>query len=879
MAQKSSVNKTDEIIGLIYLLIAALLGVAYYVPGVNSGPLGRVLLDLGKGLLGPVAYSFPVLFLILAISSFLRNIVRKHKIRINHVFLLLILLATFIHALTVKAELVSALSFDNENQQTVFAALAVLWKGSQNPALYPSLAETLPGGVMGGLIALGLQRVAGYFGALAIIVTAVLAEAVVIGNFSIERILQGIGGLFGLLFRSIGGIIETASAAIYELTSARAEEEEAYSNEAMHKASSTAAAPKRKPRRKAVEPADLPHEAASARDFVMPAAVGGVPHSKPQPEQPRHYTIDTYKAPDFLLSDAEPKAAPVFDIPDRRTDFLLKSDEEEALKTASDVAGLPAADTIEKVRPVKERPVLAENAASNTEEAPEEAEIEPILIEPEEEKPYEFPPLTLLEPRPVINSTSNARRIHDMAAKLEATLASFGVDAKVVHITTGPSITRFELKPGPGVKISKIVGLGDDIALSLAAVSVRIEAPIPGKSAIGIEIPNTETAIVGLRSMLEFEDYKIRKEKLLVPLGRDIPGQPIFCDLSKMPHLMIAGATGSGKSICINTILISLLYRCSPKEMRLILIDPKVVELSVYGGIPHLLAPVVTDPKKAANTLNWAVAEMTRRYQLFAERHVRDMRGYNEEAELGGYEKLSFIVLVIDELSDLMATSANEVEDAISRLTAMARAAGIHLIIATQRPSVDVITGVIKANIPSRIAFAVSSQVDSRTILDGGGAEKLLGKGDMLYSPQSASKPTRGQGAFVSDHEVENVISFLKAQNLKSYDKKVAEEIVSTLAPGVDTGGSSAEPDEDELLNEAVEVILDAGYASVSVLQRRLNIGYPRAGRLIDAMEMKGYIGPFEGSKPRKVILSRTEWALHKAQAHVEENRDDSQDN
>lgn len=492
-------------------------------------------------------------------------------------------------------------------------------------------------------------------------------------------------------------------------------------------------------------------------------------------------------------------------------------------------------------------------------------------------KRYRLPPLELLEPRGKAQGMSRDRAAL-LGEKLEQTLESFGVQARVIHVTTGPTITRFELAPGPGVKVSKIVNLADDIALSLAAVGVRIEAPIPGKSAIGIEISNKETAIVGLRNILEEERASPHKQPLMVALGRDIPGAPTYSDLSKMPHLLIAGATGSGKSICINVILMNILFRAKPDEVKLLLVDPKVVELSIYNGIPHLLAPVVTDPKKAANTLNWAVAEMTRRYGLFAQFRVRDLQSYNQRARERDKEVLPLIVLIIDELSDLMVTSAREVEEAIARLTAMARAAGIHLVIATQRPSVDVITGVIKANMPSRIAFAVTSQVDSRTILDQGGAEKLLGKGDMLYYPQSASKPIRGQGAFVSEDEVETVVGFITAQGIGGYDKEVAEKIVSTT-PGGRTedqvAADKVDEAEDELLNEAVDIVLDAGYASVSILQRRLSVGYPRAARLIDTMEQLGYIGPFEGSKPRKVIITHMEWNLKNAEGEDDINNEE----
>ena len=477
--------------------------------------------------------------------------------------------------------------------------------------------------------------------------------------------------------------------------------------------------------------------------------------------------------------------------------------------------------------------------------------------------PYRPAPINLLaKEEKQVNANNNAE-LQAKAHELEDALQSFGINAKVVNITHGPAITRFELTIDRGVKVSRVLSLQDDIALAMAAVSVRIEAPIPGKSAIGIEIPNKKTSAVQLRGLLETREFK-DGPGLEVPLGKDIPGRPIMCNIAKMPHLLIAGSTGSGKSVCINTILTSILCKASPDDVRMILIDPKVVELSIYNDIPHLLMPVVTDPKKAANALSWAVIEMERRYKCFAESKVRDLSGYNEFLKKNGEQPLPLILIVIDELADLMTVAAKDVEDKISRLAAMARAAGLHLLIATQRPSVDVITGVIKANVPSRIAFAVSSGVDSRTILDSVGAEKLLGKGDMLYNPLSAPKPVRGQGAFVSDGEVESIVKFLKDNYGQMYDEAIMNAVnsqnvgSSSGAAGADAGGSGS--DEDDLLDQAVNTVIEAGNASVSILQRRLGIGYPRAARLIDVLEQKHIIGPFEGSKPRKVLINKTDW-------------------
>ena len=447
---------------------------------------------------------------------------------------------------------------------------------------------------------------------------------------------------------------------------------------------------------------------------------------------------------------------------------------------------------------------------------------------------------------------TNKEEILAKAKLLEETLGNFGVEAKVVEVAQGPAITMFELQPSPGVKVSKIVNLSDDIALSLAASQVRIIAPIPGKSAVGIEIPNEVTSMVTIRDVLDTKEFKDNKSKLTFALGKDISGNPILSDLSKMPHLLIAGATGSGKSVCVNTLISTILFNASPDEVKFLMIDPKVVELNNYNGIPHLILPVVTDAKKASIALNWAVQEMTRRYQLFADTGARDVNSYNIKAEKDSLEKLPKIVVIIDELADLMMVAPNQVEDAICRLAQMARAAGIHLIVATQRPSVDVITGLIKANIPSRIAFSVSSMTDSRTILDTGGAEKLLGKGDMLFSPVGASKPHRVQGAFISDEEVEELVSFVKGQSKEvEYDESILESDTSEMG--------SSDDSADEHLRAATEFVVQNGSASISMLQRKFRIGYNRAARLIDDMEERGIVGPSQGSKPRDVLVDQNE--------------------
>lgn len=462
---------------------------------------------------------------------------------------------------------------------------------------------------------------------------------------------------------------------------------------------------------------------------------------------------------------------------------------------------------------------------------------------------YVFPPLELLKNAEYTEDNDDS--VLEKAKMIEDTLRNFSIDATVVQIDRGPTVTCYELEPKAGVKVSRIVNLADDLSLSLATSGIRIQAPIPGKSVVGIEVENDIKNSVMLKEILMSENFVKEKSLMPIALGKDISGKCIVTSVDKMPHLLIAGATGSGKSVCINTIIMSILYKSNPNDVKLILIDPKVVELSIYNNIPHLAIPVVTDPKKASAALNWAVREMERRYQIFSENHVRDIKAYNKKNKNEELEKLPYIVIIIDELSDLMMVSANDVEDSICRLAQMARACGIHLIIATQRPTVDVITGTIKANVPSRISFAVSSQIDSRTILDQSGAEKLIGRGDMLFFPSSMAKPSRIQGAFVSDEEVDNVVKFLINKNESNYKEEIIEDIDKSESIDFE------DDDTDILFSDAVEIILNEDSASISLLQRKLKIGYARAGRIIDQMEEKGIVGPSEGSKPRKILIPK----------------------
>lgn len=584
--------------------------------------------------------------------------------------------------------------------------------------------------------------------------------------------------------------------------------------------------------------------------------------------------------------------APVPEVSNNRFDFrqveeIPKAAAKPEKKTSKQAASQPAAEEqpqdaqlnelVNRAIPKPIQPDLSGDTAKEVpppaSEAPETAAAEAgesPAISSEMAKPvkaYQFPPITLLNPPQDHGNRDLSIELRGNAELLVDTLKSFGVQTRVVDISRGPTVTRYELQPSAGVKISKITGLADDIALNLASAGVRIEAPIPNKAAVGIEVPNKETEIVTMREIIDTKMFREAKSKLTVALGRDISGHEVCFDIAKMPHMLIAGATGSGKSVCINAILMSILYKASPSEVKLLLVDPKVVELGVYNGIPHLLVPVVTDPRKAAGALGWAVTEMLNRYKLFADSSVRDIKGYNEMAAQKSMELMPEIVIIIDELADLMMAAPNEVEDAICRLAQMARAAGMHLIIATQRPSVDVITGVIKANIPSRIAFSVSSQVDSRTIIDSGGAEKLLGKGDMLFFPMGMPKPTRLQCCFVSDKEVEAVVDYIKRSGESAeYDDAILDEIDRQAEASANKKGKKSEEDTaggeeaDPLLDKAIEVVIESGQASTSYLQRRLKVGYSRAARIIDQMEQKGVIGPFEGSKPRAVLMTRAQY-------------------
>lgn len=608
-----------------------------------------------------------------------------------------------------------------------------------------------------------------------------------------------------------------------------------------------------------------------AQNYTQPAPQTVQPNTETAVYAPaEHETVEAPVTPPVMQS-AKPEPAPI-----SQSTYTQPTAQPQTAANAN-VNSVPAPG------PSPVTPTHSAEAAADAQKATEEfmkkkmeaerMETQPAqnAVKDEEDSSYIFPPVTMLASGKKVDAAVETEELQTNGKLLVETLKSFGVQTKILDICRGPAVTRYELQPAAGVKISKITNLADDIAMNLAATGVRIEAPIPGKAAVGIEVPNKVKTIVRMRELIESNSFVTSKSHLTVALGRDIAGQVTVADLSKMPHVLIAGTTGSGKSVCINSLIVSLLYKSGPDDVRFLMIDPKVVELGIYNGIPHLLVPVVTDPRKAAGALNWAVTEMLKRYKIFAENNVRDLKGYNALAQANHYQdengqpmhKMPQIVIIIDELSDLMMAAPNEVEDAICRLAQMARAAGMHLVVATQRPSVDVVTGLIKANIPSRIAFAVSSAIDSRTILDCGGAEKLLGMGDMLFSPVGAQKPMRIQGCFVSDSEIESVVDFVKNSRSVVYDDTIAQEIERSAAEGAkssDTGSNDDEGSGDPMMNEAIKCVVEAGQASTSLLQRRLRLGYARAGRLIDEMEQMGIVGPHEGSKPRQVLITYAQW-------------------
>ena len=982
-----------EAAGIVLFFVAIAIILIFYLPVALTGIIGSAVKSFFLGLIGVAAYAIPVYILYVALDVFFEKRQGVSGIRVRSMILLLVSVSALLALITMDMVYFEGLCQNTDGKTSAMKALSLLWESGVDGSLIKNPSATsivLPGGIVGGAIAVALYEVTGnVIGILAIVVfllTQILlvfrvslkatakktahAIATTSGkvyntvvshktqrqndpNYQIysgngysrpepQRPMQNVGGTTFINFGDSGVNPPSATPEYPDYGASRFVQSEKKVNRGpysekqgpfmtslpidgqsgftdVEKLTGGQIHPvQQEPGKLAYNEKEYDVSGGSDNDadfgyITDPLNIPGA--AKVKKEKKRLSFLDPKKKEDFYdFTPVENKKAA-----EEETDIYSGTEDPYEIREDSEGSGYDYSEPARTVRepnidlsmygnkesaaekvPAAVQPVAADgitiNAGNDNTEGysrtegriiktssrdttePKKPDIEfaeetkqheaQLRAQKRKLRNYKPAPTSILAPD--IKQRADAdleKKLKAKAHKLEDALKSFGIVAEVVNITHGPSITRFELTLETGTKVSRVTNLQDDIMLAMAAISIRIEAPIPGKSAIGIEIPNDVPTAVQLRGLVETKEFKA-SSPLTVALGRDIPGRPIYCDLAKMPHLMIAGSTGSGKSVCINSILTSILVHSSPEEVRMILVDPKVVELSVYNGVPHLIMPVITDPKKAAGALNWAVSEMQRRYKLFEEGAVRDIKGFNEKYKNDPeVEHLPLILIVIDELAELMMVAAKEVETYISRLAALARAAGIHLLIATQRPSVDVITGVIKANIGSRIAFAVTSGVDSRTILDSYGAEKLLGKGDMLYAPMSAPQPVRGQGAFLKDEEVEAVVDCLKKQYGAMYDESIIKDIDRVTAGedqssggsssgGASGGGSGA----DDLFNQAVQTVLEYGSASVSVLQRRLGIGYPRAARLVDELEKKKIIGPFEGSKPRKILITETEW-------------------
>ena len=821
-AKNSLFNAQHKQIGsFIGCFFALFMGAVVFI---DAGSLWGMLRNLFFGLFGLTAFVLPIFILFISVVSAIGKDTRKYKFKVTESFIIFVLLVAFLHIVNCQPELTYG--------EQISEAYKV-FKEFDGTGMHYGY------GVFGALVGgLPLLMTAGNKLAAGIVVILVLLALLML--FTGTTVLK--------LISSLKKPAEVAAEYAGEKMEDFKETYETVSED-IHERRARNAAKRRKESKHQIE-LDVPV------DDEIPADKGVEP------------ILDTTPAP------AEDEIE------------LLGSFEEEPPMDVESLDELFSNKTVaethfEEVVEAFEEEAQAEPAIENIVEEPDEAEeinettVEDVSVP---EIVYELPPLDCLDKPKFNGNTGNAEELRQRGETIVKTLKSFGVGTRIVDICQSPSVTRFELQPDPGVKISKITALADDIAMNLAAYGVRIEAPIPNKNAVGIEVPNAEKAMVTLREILESTSFQNSKSKLNVALGRDIQGEATCADLAKMPHLLVAGTTGSGKSVCLNTMIVSLLYNAKPDEVKLIMIDPKKVEFTVYRSIPHLLVPVVADPRKAAGALSWAVAEMDKRYALFADNGVRNLQGYNNYALAEGLPKMPQIVIIIDELSDLMMAASNEVEDSICRLAQKARAAGMHLIVATQRPSVDVITGLIKANIPSRIAFAVKSQIDSRTIIDTQGAEKLLGNGDMLYCPVGLSKPVRVQGSYVSDEEIERVIDFVTSQGEVKYDDAVMQEIeLKAAQDGKKKSGSAIDTDnvgaggdyDDEMFPKAIEVVVEAGMASTTLLQRKLKLGYARAARIVDELSEKGIIGPFEGSKPRKVLITKEQWYQMQANSSV----------
>ncbi len=805
----------NEILGLI-LFAFGVLALFSFLFSKSMGVFGKAITSMLLGFLGVPAFLVPVVLIVYGVAMIFKKDSHNFKLRVIYLGVLILLVSCFWQ--------VAEFKYDDYAGRVFYTSLM---------EFYTQGTQISGGGLLGGLVTLPFLMTFQILGTIIILTTISIIDIILLTNVSMAAFLSNASAFLSRKFRSANDARKIRKA---ERLKERQAESEAEEDELQEEKASEAE--KRKIINFKIE--------RESRANKVPKKLG---NSTPEAEAAATAAV----AADGPGISEEEEAFTV-----SLTGFNEEVAEDMVVADIKGMGISPEGLVAEETNPGSSEGAREENIAAVSAGSTENEEIVPQIEQQPRPLIYNYPSLDLLDESR--DDATNVKALKNSALegakKLEDTLKSFGVEARVINISRGPAVTRYEIQPSPGVKVSKIVNLSDDIALNLAAAGVRIEAPIPGKAAVGIEVPNKEMSAVLLKDILDSKEFTNHSSKLAFSVGKDISGETVVADIGKMPHLLVAGATGSGKSVCINSLIMSILFKASPEEVKLLMVDPKVVELGIYNGIPHLLIPVVTDPKKAAGALNWAVQEMVNRYKLFADKGVRDLKGYNAMLKTNDEPgALPQIVIIVDELADLMMVAPNDVEDAICRLAQMARAAGMHLVIATQRPSVDVITGVIKANIPSRISFAVSSQVDSRTILDMGGAEKLLGRGDMLFYPVGEPKPLRVKGSFVSDSEVEKVVEFIKTQGYTNYDENIIEKINDQSSGNDDNSG-----DNDELLNQAIDMVVEAGQASVSLVQRKFKVGYSRAARIIDQMEARNIVGRFEGSKPRQVLISKQQW-------------------
>ncbi len=821
----------NEITGLI-LFAFGVLALFSFLFVKSMGVFGNAITHLLLGFLGIPAFIVPVILIVYGIAMIFKRDSHTFRLRLIYLGVLVVLISSFMQ--------VAEFNYDDYAGRSFYTSLK---------EFYTQGTHVSGGGLLGGLLTLPLLMTFQILGTIIILTTISVIDVILLTNVSMAAFLSNLSAFFS---RKVKAANENRKLKKAERIKER---EEALAIAAETGEDAAPEAGKRKIINFKIERESRANKASKKMENeVADEAAAAVNEGEiTSPETDESFTVgltgfNEDLAEDLVVADIKGLGISPEGLGSSIEEDTLHNDTFENNQHGNDING------------TDKNPYNGTNSGKSG-SGNNNGDISEIVVPHiEQAKPlvYNYPSLDLLDESK--DDATNVKALKNSALegakKLEDTLKSFGVEARVINISRGPAVTRYEIQPSPGVKVSKIVNLSDDIALNLAAAGVRIEAPIPGKAAVGIEVPNKEMSAVLLKDILESKEFTNHSSKLAFSVGKDISGETVVADIGKMPHLLVAGATGSGKSVCINSLIMSILYKASPEEVKLLMVDPKVVELGIYNGIPHLLIPVVTDPKKAAGALNWAVQEMVNRYKLFADKGVRDLKGYNAMLKANNEPGiLPQIVIIVDELADLMMVAPNDVEDAICRLAQMARAAGMHLVIATQRPSVDVITGVIKANIPSRISFAVSSQVDSRTILDMGGAEKLLGRGDMLFYPVGEPKPLRVKGSFVSDSEVEKVVEFIKTQGYSNYDENIIEKINDHS-----TGNEENAGDNDELLNQAIDMVVEAGQASVSLVQRKFKVGYSRAARIIDQMEARNIVGRFEGSKPRQVLISKQQW-------------------